>query len=228
MKNNNAHYANTISIVLCFTIIVCVTSCKYCYDTDYYYVEISPNKYVPVKFVSILEKNMTIKYNGIVVKYDSIGWLNRPRTLMEYNGKLYVLALDASSPVRADYKWRAFEQMNDKFVEISIDKFPKSIAIINIWLPGDPRRLSTGLHAEDKLDYVVINREMDLNNKYFYNNDQARLWYMLEVTNSLEIAESRVPVDVFQRVVREYKSKYNPVRLTSMEMKPVPKEEQNF
>ena len=49
---------------------------------------------------------------------------------------------------------------------------------------------------------------------------------MLEVTNSYE--RSNMVSEEWPDFLRRYKAKYNPVHLTSMELKPVPKSERNF
>jgi hypothetical protein len=123
------------------------------------------------------------------------------------------------------WRWRAFKQDDDKFKEIPLDEYPKSIAILNIWLPGDPSRYSTGMEGE-RVDGLVLARECDPDQRYFSNTDQARLWFMLEVANDWE--KACLQYKTSSGFVRQFKSKHRPVRLTSMELLPVPKEQRGF
>lgn len=84
------------------------------------------------------------------------------------------------------------------------------------------------MRSEDKIDETVLNCELDPENKYFVNSYQARLWFMLEIENNLEKAEREFFGEQAKTFLLEYIAKYNPVRLTSMELKPVPKDECNF
>jgi hypothetical protein len=195
---------------------------------DCYYVEIAPDRYVPVKFSRYFNLDMTIKYKGQVVKYAGHVEAGPPCTLMEYEGKLYVLALDTTPIERSRWHWRCYEQKGNSFKEISAKDFPRSIAILNLWRPGDPARYAVGLKPEDKIDMTVQNRKLDINDKYFISSYQAKLWYMLEEVNSLDHAEKNFYGDKAKAFLEDYIAKYNPVRLTSMEMKPVPKAESEF
>lgn len=188
-----------------------------------YSVEIAPGKFVPVKFTTWNPHKMTVYYNGTAIKYPGYDGLNRPKTLMEFDGKLYVLALEARrSQGRDQWKYIAFRQEGNKFERIPEKDFPRSIAIFNLWRPGDPTRYSTGAGGV-KIDAAKIARELNPDDVYFVNSYQARLWYMLEVTNSLYASERDYSVYEGKKFLQDYIEKYKPVRLTSMEMKALPK-----
>jgi hypothetical protein len=194
---------------------------------DCYFVEINPGKFVPVKFSKYFDRDMTIKYGDQVVRYKGHVEANPPDSLMEFSGKLYVLALDATAVQRARWRWRCYEQDGDHFKEIPAKDFPRSVAIRNLWRPGDPRRHSVGMRGE-KIDAVLLNRTLNPEDKYFVNSYQAMLWYMLEVTNSLDFAEKYFYGEKAVEFLRDYIAKYKPVHLTVMEMKPVPVAESKF
>ena len=171
---------------------------------------------------------MTILYGNTVVKYEGYIELNSPETLMEFDGKLHLLALHAGRKrPRTEWLYRCFRQDGNTFKEIPAREFPRSIAIFNLWRPGDPRRYSTGVDGET-IDAARENRELNPDDKYFANSYQARLWYMLEVENNLHRAEWGYSTEEAPKFLREYIAKYKPVRLTSMEMKRLPKSQCKF
>ena len=194
----------------------------------YYSVEIAPGKFVPVKFSKWFPRRMSIQYSNTVVKYEGYIELNAPQTLMEFDGKLYLLALHAGRKrPRNEWLYRCFRQEGNGFKEIPAEDFPRSIAIFNLWRPGDPRRYSRGMDGET-IDAAREARELNPDDKYFLNSYQARLWYMLEVTNNLYKAEWEYSVAESTNFVSQYIAKYKPVHLTSMEMKPLPKSKYKF
>lgn len=187
-------------------------------------VEIAPGKFVPVKLSKWDPRKLTVLYSNTVVKYEGYRELNRPQTLMEFDGKLYLLALYAErGKAREKFRYITFRQEKNTFKEIPNKEFPRSIAIFNLWRPGDPGRYSMGMTSEEKLDNAQLSRELDPENKYFVNSYQSRLWYMLEVENNLYKAEREFYGDEAKTFLQEYIAKYKPVHLTSMEMKPLPK-----
>ncbi len=190
-------------------------------------VEIAPDKWVPVKRSKFFPGNLKVKYGGQVVQYKSQPGLNAPRSLMEFEGKLYLLAFDPIGKRAKDWRWRCFRQKEKTFEEIPVADYPKSVAIINLWFPGDRRRYSSAKKWHD-VDELVLARECDPENIYFANSDMARLWYMLEVVNDFEQAYGGSYSSSDLTFVRQFKAKYKPVRLTSMEMKPAPKKECDF
>lgn len=206
-----------------------MTGCSNGPGVGCFYVEVAPGKFIPVEFTSKFRTDMKIRYGGQTTVFELPWGINSAQTLMEFEGRLYVLALDASSRDRSKWPYRCFRQDGDKFEEIMPEEFPRSVAIFNIWRPGDRSRYATGMTAEDKLDFVKIGMALNPEDPYFVNSYQARLWYMLEVTNSLFWAERNFgDGEADQKFLREYIAKYKPVHLTSMEMKPVPKEECKF
>ncbi len=221
--SNNFRWALPIGLLA----LCCCLSCNKISSGQYYYVEVAPAKFVPLRFPRLLPENMVIKYGGRIVTFECLPGLNPPDSLMEFGGKLYVLAFDASGKRAKDWRWRCFEQDGDHFKEIPASSYPRSIAILNLWRPGDPRRYSTGMEGE-RLDQLVLARECDIESRYFSNTDQARMWFMLEVENSYEAAYGRKYDTEDRSFIRQFKAKYNPVHLTSMEMKPVPKKERDF
>lgn len=213
---------------LVIAVFACSLGCSNDPSVGCFYVEIAPAKFVPVKFTDKFRTDMIINYDGKVVTFKLPRDSNSPSSLMEFQEKLYVLALDASARWRSEWQWRCYQQDGDHFKEVPAKDFPKSIAIMNIWRPGIPGRYSTGMRSEDKIDETVLNCELDPENKYFVNSYQARLWFMLEIENNLEKAEREFFGEQAKTFLLEYIAKYNPVRLTSMELKPVPKDECNF
>jgi hypothetical protein len=233
--------------VLCTVIVASILFCCGCSNggfSPYQYVEIAPGKYVPVKFPSIMTSDLVIKYEGNVVKFDGPAGVNPPESLMEYKGKLYVLAFDASARSlnecreRGPWRWRCFEQDGTGFKEIPASSYPRSIATINIWRPGGfqgttSRRFRWGMHGE-KIDQLAFARSFDTENLYFPNCEIAWLWFMLEVDNDLKavtgvMGVSKIRYDSQDRTfVRNFKQKYNPVQLTTMELTPVPREKIDF
>jgi hypothetical protein len=212
--------------------------------SDYFYVEIAPTKFVPVRFPYFNSDDLVIKYNGNVVTYKGPPGVNMPESLMEYDGKLYVLAFDASArryedrKTRGPWRWRCFEQDGKGFKEIPASTFPRSIAIINIWRPNGfrshtSRRFSTGTNGE-KIDQIDLVRSLDTENLYFANSEIAWLWFMLEVNNDFDAISGGGPTNTVRynssdrKFVREFKAKYKPVQLTKVELKPVPRKEQDF
>lgn len=146
-----------------------------------YSLEIAPGKFVPVKFSKWFPRQMTILYSNTVVKWEGYVELNRPQTLMEFDGKLYLLALEAKRDrPRSEWLYRCYRQEGKTFKEIPAKDFPRSIAILNIWRPGFPGRYSTGMEGT-MIDHAKLGRELDPEDKYFVNSYQSRLWYMLEV-----------------------------------------------
>jgi hypothetical protein len=193
-----------------------------------FYVEIAPAKFVPVRFNEKHGSDMFIRYENQTVVFKLPRGLNSPRTLMEHEGRLYVMALDASGPGVDVWRYRFWRQKGQGFGEIEAKDFPRSIAIFNIWRPGDRNRYATGMTQADKLDFVILGRELDPENGYFVNSYQARLWWMLENQNSLGLAERTFGGEEGRKFLREYIAKYQPVKLTSMEPTPVPKGECDF
>jgi hypothetical protein len=170
-------------LMLCF-----LSACSGQQDLDgCYAVEIAPGKFVPVKLSKWFPRGMTILYSNTVVKFEPPIQLKRPPTLMEFDGKLYVLALHAEPKMpRNKWHYRSFRQDGNTFKEIPIKDFPRSIAIFNVWRPRD--RYSTGMEGE-KIDAARLGRELNPDDKYFANSYQARLWYMLEVENNFHKSE---------------------------------------
>src|SRR5258705_2924023 len=203
-----------------------LSACSGQQDIDGCYgVEIAPGKFVPVKFSKWFPRKMTILYSNTVVKYEGYIELNSPQTLMEFDGKLYLLALHAGRKrPRTEWLYRCFRQDGNTFKEIPAKEFPRSIPIFNLWRPGDPRRYSRGMDGET-IDDAKLGRELNPDDKYFVTSYQARLWYMLEVENNLHKAEWGYSTEEAPKFLREYIAKYKPVRLTSMEMKRLPKSE---
>ncbi|HAV62151.1 MAG TPA: hypothetical protein DCY13_07275 [Verrucomicrobiales bacterium] len=199
-----------------------------------YYVEIAPEKFVPVQFNRDYRTDMFIEYEGRTVVFKLPGRYpdepNSASTLMEYEGRLYVIALDASKPGRDAYYYRFWRQKDQTFEEIEAKEFPRSIAILNIWRPGrfTQLRYSTGMTEDDKIDQVALIRNLDPEDKYFLNSYQARLWYMLENRNSLGWAEREFSWEEASMFLHEYIERYQPVKLSSMEMRPVPEGECDF
>lgn len=205
------------------------TGCSKNGASGHYYIEIAPAKFAAAKFSELYSRDLVLKYGDKIVHYEGHVEANPPECLMEYEGKLYLLAFQAiPNRPRKEWRWLCFQQDGDRFKEIQAKDFPRRVAILNIWRPGDPSRYATGMKAEDKIDFLVQSRELDPENKYFVNSDQARLWYMLEIENNLEKAEREFYGEQAKTFLQEYIAKYNPVRLTSMELKPVPKDECNF
>ena len=119
-----------------------------CYEGDiggWLYVEVAPAKFIPVKFSKMLPRNLVVNYSNQVVVFKTPVGPNAPQSLMEYQGKLYVLAFDASPKQVAKWRWRCYRQEGDRFQEIPDRDFPRSIAILNLWHPNDPSRYATGL-----------------------------------------------------------------------------------
>lgn len=213
--------------------------------SDYFYVEIAPAKFVPVRFPYFRDHDLVIKYNGSVVTYKNPSFgVNMPESLMEYNGKLYVLAFDTSARRYEDrkqfgpWRWRCFEQDGKGFKEIPASSFPRSIALINIWRPNGfrshvSRRFSTGMHGE-KIDHIDLVRSLDTEAPYFADCEIAWLWFMIEVNNDFNAITGGGPLDTVRynpsdrSFVREFKAKYKPVQLTTIELKPVPRKEWDF
>jgi hypothetical protein len=190
-------------------------------------VEIAPAKFVPVRFNRKHGTDMFIRYEDQTVVFKLPYGPNSPRTLMEHEGRLYVMALDASGPGVDDWRYRCWRQLGQGFEEIEAKDFPRSIAIFNIWRPGDRNRYATGIHGI-KLDFAALGRELDPENGYFVNSYQARLWWMLENKNSLGWAERTFGGEEGRKFLHEYIAKYQPVKLTSMEPPPVPEGECDF
>ena len=212
--------------------------------SDWFYVEIAPAKYVPVRFPFFKDHDLVIKYKGNVVVFEAPHGVNMPESLMEHEGRLYVLAFDTSArryeerETRGPWRWRCFEQEGNRFKEIPASTFPRSIAIINIWRPDGfrghvSRRFRTGIHGE-RIDQIDLARTLDTEKPYFANCEIAWLWFMLEVSNDFSSVIGGGPVDLVRynpsdrSFVRNFKAKYRPVQLTTIELKPVPRTEQNF
>ncbi len=228
-------------VVLCIWVCSCSGKAG---DVKYQYVEIAPSKYVPVKFPSYITVDLVIKYDGKVVSFRGPAGINPPETLMEYNGKLYVLAFDASARTlkdkrkRGPWRYRCFEQDGLAFKEIPATNFPRSIATINIWRPNGfqgqrSSRYSSGMNGET-IDQLIFARTFDTEDLYFANSEIAWLWFMLEVANDYDTIEgggglTDIRYDSQDRsFIRNFKAKYKPVQLTTMELTPVPKEERDF
>jgi hypothetical protein len=179
-----------------------------------------------------------------VVTFNGPAGINAPEALMEYNGKLYVLALDASAQSlkecqkRGPWHWRCFEQDGLGFKEIPAANYPRSIATINIWRPDGfqgnlSRRFRGGTNGE-KIDQLAFAKNFDTEDLYFADCEIAWLWYMLEVTNDFDVVMGDAPkggirYDSQDRTfIRNFKAKYKPVQLTTMELTPVPKEKRDF
>jgi hypothetical protein len=197
-----------------------------------------------VKFCPYTTTDLVIKYEGKIVKYDGPVGVNAPEALMEYNGKLYVLALDASAQSlkeckkRGPWRMRCFEQEGLGFKEIPATNYPRSIATINIWRPDGfqgkiSRRYQSGMHGE-KIDQLAFAKNFDTEDLYFANCEIAWLWFMLEVVNDFGAVTgsmnlSGIRYDSQDRTfIRNFKAKYKPVQLTTMELTPVPKEKRDF
>ncbi len=241
-----SHGRETLSCWL-FSVVVAVflAGCSQDKATgDCFYVEIAPAKFVPVRFPYFKDHDLVIKYNGNVVTYKSPPGVNMPESLMEYNGKLYVLAFDTSARRYEDrkkygpWRWRCFEQDGKGFKEIPASSFPRSIALINIWRPNGfrghvSRRFSTGTNGE-KIDQIDLVRSLDTENLYFANCEIAWLWFMLEVNNDFNAIVGGGPRDTVRynpsdrSFVREFKAKYKPTQLTTVELKPVPRKDRRF
>lgn len=220
---------NVITLTLLSLTIGFLPACSDADPHGCFSVEIAPGKFVPVKLSKWSPRELSVLYSNNVVKYDGYLELNRPQTLMEFDGKLYLLALYAErGKGREKFRYIGFRQEGNTFKEIPDKEFPRSIAIFNLWRPGDRSRYSMGMTSEDKLDEVQLIRKLDPEDKYFVNSYQARLWYMFEVTNSLYYAERNFYGDEAQKFLRKYIANYKPVRLTSMEMKALPKNECKF
>ncbi len=215
-----------VAIATCLAAAFCA-SCSGGGSKQYYLAEIAPDKWVPVKRSKFFHGDLKVKYGGRVVQYKSQPGLNAPRSLMEFEGKLYLLAFDPIGKRAKEWRWRCFRQEGTTFKEIPVGDYPKSVAIINLWFPDDPRRYSSAKKAND-IDQLVLARECDPENIYFANSDTARLWYMLAVTNDFEQAYGGSYSSSDLTFVREYRAKHRPVRLTSMEMKPALKEDRDF
>lgn len=233
--------------VLCVAITSCFGFCCGCSregTSPYQYVEIAPNKYVPVKFSPYITTDLVIKYDGKVVTYKGPAGINAPEALMEHNGRLYVLAFDASAQTlkecqkRGPWRWRCFEQDGPGFKEIPAADYPRSIATINIWRPDGfqgkrSRRYRSGMHGE-KIDQLAFAKSFDTEDLYFANCEIAWLWFMLEVANDYKAVSggmglSDIRYDSQDRTfIRNFKAKYKPVQLTTMELTPVPKEMIDF
>lgn len=221
---------STVSYIIMFVLFIgYMSGCSNGPGVGCFYVEVAPAKYVPVKFDSEIgyKSDMKIRYERQSVVFKLPIECNTASSLLEFDGKLYGLALDTSSRDRSKWKYRSFRQAGDRFEEIPIKDFPRSIAIFNIWRPGDPSRYGTGIGGV-KIDDVEIGRALNPEDGYFVNSYQARLWYMLEVTNSLDTAEREFGGDEAKKFLLEYIAKYKPVHLTSMEMKPVAKKDCNL
>jgi hypothetical protein len=211
---------------LLMLVVLLNTGCAAEESAGWFELEVAPGKFIPVEFHRSFRKTgMTIRYNEEKMVFNSPPECNLPRTLMEFEGKLYLLALDADPEGgRDDWRYRCFRQEGKEFKEIEAKDFPRSIAIFNIWLPGDRSRYSTGIGGV-RIDDVEIGKALDPENGYFVNSYQGRLWYMLEKRNSLGWAEREFGGEEGKKFLKEYIEKYKPVHLTSMEMKRIPKEE---
>jgi len=205
-------------------------------ETNYRYVEVAPAKFIPVKFSTLLMGGLKIKYEEKIIVYNNHESINRPQSLMEHEGELYLLAFDAKGKRAVDWRWRCFKQEGNSFREIPVSDYPKSIAILNIWWPSDPphfysSQYRTGTNGE-KIDQLKLSRECDTDELYFRNCEQAWLWFMLDVTNAyshiLYTGDDSGYKSNTSDFVRKFKEKYKPVRLTSMELAPVPKEKRDF
>ena len=168
---------------------------------------------------------MKIKYNNQVLYFTAKPGPNSAQSLMEFEGKLYILAFDARPTQVAKWRWKCSRQEGEHFQEIPDRDFPRNIAILNIWYPDDPSRFATGTGGKP-IDYVKVGLRLDPDEGAFWYSQQARLWAMLDVTNSYK--HSDMVWEEWPDFLRRYKAKYNPVHLTSMELKPVPKSERNF
>ena len=209
---------------------ICVSCSCRSLSWDYYYVEIAPGQFVPVKFHKHFKGYMEIKYKEIIVAHANPPELNKPECLMEYDGKLYILSFYAYDRHLKDWRWIAFKQDGNKFKEIPLSEFPRSVALLNLWYPDEKnggysrkhRRYFIGVDGET-VDQLSLIRDFDVTSKYFTNNDTVRLWYCLEIANDWGRAQRDSDVDV-----KAYIEKYKPVRMTSMEMKPVPAQDRDF
>lgn len=142
--------------------------------------------------------------------------------------KLYIFALDAAAKRTEKWRWRAYRQDGNSFKEIDVKDYPRSIAIMNVWRPNDRSRYATGMKPEDKIGYAVLGRELNPENGCFGNSCQAMLGYMLETENNLEKAEREFTGDEARKFPHNSIAKHKPVRLTSMEMTPMPKAKIRF
>jgi hypothetical protein len=192
-----------------------------------------------VKFPSLATSDLVIKHEGQIVTFKGPAGVNAPEALMEHDGKLYVLAFDASSSgiqekrTKGPWRWRSFEQDGAAFKEIPATNYPRSIATINIWRPTGfqghvSRRYCSGVQGE-KIDKLVFARTFDTEDGYFANSEIAWMWFMLEVRNDFGVVDgSGLQEDVRyhgrdRTFIREFKAKYKPVQLTTIELTPVPK-----
>jgi hypothetical protein len=240
----NMRLMNFLYSMMILSFLVLSYGCSGGKESQYQYVEIAPGKYVPVKFPTYMTCDLIIKYDGKIVTFKGPAGINDPETLMEYNGKLYVLALDASAQSlkecreRGPWRWRCFEQEGLGFKEIPATNYPRSIATINIWRPdgfqgNTSRRYRSGMKGE-KIDQLVFAKKFDTEDLYFANCEIAWLWFMLEVVNDLGAVTggmglSDMRYDSEDRTfIRKFKAKYKPVQLTTIELTPVPKEKIDF
>lgn len=220
-------HRNPVSLLLLIALCV-LPACSGDEPHGWYSVEIAPGKFVPVSFSSWTHGGMTVQYSNQVVKWVGSLKLNPPRTLMEFEGKLYMVALKAErEKFASEWYYCFFVQEGNGFKEIPAKDFPRSVAIFNLWRPGDRSRYATGIGGVT-IDYSKLGRELNPEDDHFVNSYQARLWYMLEKEISLYQAEREFGGEEGKKFLRDYIVKYKPVRLTSMEMKPVTKGKTKF
>lgn len=211
---------------LLMLVVLLNTGCAAEESAGWFELEVAPAKFIPVKFHHAMRTDMTVRVDGENIPLKVPRECNTPETLMEHEGKLYCLALEANRKLgRDDWRYRCFRLEGKEFKEIEAKEFPRSIAIFNIWRPGEElKRYSTGIGGV-RIDDVEIGKALDPENGYFVNSYQGRLWYMLEKRNSLGWAEREFGGEEGKKFLKEYIEKYKPVHLTSMEMKRIPKEE---
>lgn len=203
--------------LLITVVSIAFTGCGHAKRPNYQHeVEIAPGQWLTLKeergkcwFIT--------EWNGKQVVWD--GKRGRhgdedelPVTLREHAENLYLIVFNRENMEALKFVYFKLDKSGAKFVKIPSGDFPKGIAMQNMEL--SPRtRFSQG--NDGPIDEWELIRKLNVESIYFLNTHTAAIWIELEA--GVSYAEQGKIADVErQRIVREYKAKYQPIPLPTL------------
>jgi len=181
-------------------------------------VEIAPDKWLELDW-HYRSSRFTFQWNGkkvgldVKVTNDHSDTDERPISLREKNGTLYMIAFNRQDMNAMRFVYYALNAKGDGFKEIKAKDYPRDIATQNMWLDGigSARDINGNL-----IDELKILRELDADSMYFPDSFTGRIWASLELGNPYSDNIDKLGDDEIDKIAKEYAKKHKPIPLKNL------------
>ncbi len=181
-------------------------------------VEIAPDKWLELDW-HYQSSRFTFQWNGkkvgldVKVTDDHSDTDERPISLREKNGTLYMIAFNRQDAKAMKFVYYVLNAKGDGFKEIKAKDYPRDIATQNMWLDGMGRARDIN---GNPIDELKILRELDVNSPFFERSYTVADLGCLELNMPYYEIDETLGDEELEKNTKEYAKKHKPIPLKNL------------